>query len=128
MAETYRPAAFFWFRFKSPVSQGAARIWCLTANSGVRFSKSSVGRILRVWTTAKPLNTTQTRQKRSLWLEVAARTFSGRKTCLKWAVGCETHRTVKLLSSVRELRLLVSCSLQRRNWSNQAHSRYCATL
>ena len=103
-------------------------MWCLTTNFCTRFSGTAAGKILHVWTTVAPLNTTQTHQKRSLWLEVAARTFSGRKTCLKWAVGCETHRTVKLLSSVRELRLLVSCSLQRRNWSNQAHSRYWATL
>ena len=101
---------------------------CLTVNSGTRFSGTAAGRILHVWTTVAPLNTTQTRQTRSLWLEVAARTFSGRKTCLKWAVGCETHRTVKLLSSVRELRLLVSCSLQHRNRSPHAQSVLSHTL
>ena len=65
----------------------------VTDNSGVLFSGTAAGRFLRVWTTVTPLNTTQTRQKRSLWLEVAALTFSGRKTCSKSAVGVAVVET-----------------------------------
>ena len=50
----------------------------ITVNSASRFSGSGTDRILHVWSSVTPLNTTQTRWKRSLRLEVAALTFSER--------------------------------------------------